>query len=159
MKKQRNKFWLLTIIPIGVILDQVTKLIAENILSQTGEITIIENFFSFHLAYNTGAAWGLFAGARWFLIGSPILIILVALVVFWKSKKYFFNLGLVVVLTGALGNLIDRIFIGHVVDFLDFLIFNYDFPVFNVADMFITLGSIYLAIYLIFEKEEKKENG
>lgn len=159
MKHGVKKHWLLLIIPFGIMLDQLTKYVAELKLSLSGPISIIEGFFSFNLAYNTGAAWGLFSGQKWFLIGMPLLIIIAGFIYYFKSKKFYFNLGLLVVITGALGNLIDRVLTGRVVDFLDFIVFGYDFPVFNLADICITLGSIFLAIYLTFEKEEIKNEG
>ena len=154
MDKTRKKHALLLLIPFGVLVDQVTKVIAENFLSQTGSVSIIDGFFSFTLAYNTGAAWGLFSGERWFLIGVPILIIIASAGFYFKNKKTAINVGLIIVITGAIGNLIDRVRTGEVIDFLDFIVFGYDFPVFNFADMCITLGCIYLIIYTLFEKED-----
>ncbi len=156
MKAFLRKHWILLFIPFGVAVDQITKSIAELQLSGMGDVWVIDNFFSFTLAYNTGAAWGMFAGQRWFLIGGPLLVLILCTIFYFQSKKIHLNIGLIVIMTGAIGNLIDRIATGAVVDFLRFLPFGYDFPVFNFADMCITLGCIYMMICLFFEKEDLK---
>ncbi len=151
-----------------VVLDQITKLLAVRHLTTiitpqgpTGikhEVTLINDFLYFTLHYNEGASWGLFPGRLTFFI----IITLLALAVFiYLAKdtdfehKPLYSLAIPLLIAGATGNFIDRItpFIsdmGYVVDMIDVLIFNWDFPIFNVADMALTIGWIALAFDLVF---------
>lgn len=122
--------------------DQMTKIIVNHTLSLGGSYTIIDNFFYFTYAHNTGAAWGMLAGKiNLFLIVSIVASIGI-IYYFVKSEPYqkLTRFGLVLVFGGLIGNLIDRIAFGYVRDFIDFIIFGYNFPIFNVADMAITIG-------------------
>ncbi len=125
------------------------------------EKTIINNFFYLTLTKNTGAAFSLFPKATIFLIIVGILGILVINNILiketlnkFKIVSYSFLIG------GILGNLFDRIYNGYVIDFLDFRLFGYNFPIFNFADIFIVIGAFLLIIDLIrsdfFENRSKK---
>ncbi len=156
----KKNLFLLIIFPVGVIADQVTKVIAKNQLSGGKVITIIKDWFYFQLTYNEGAAWGTMAGQRWLLTGISLLACILIGVYYFKGKNHLLTkVGLSMVFTGAFGNLIDRALFGKVIDFIDFnffKIFNSYFPVFNVADMLVTCGAIVLMISFIFlEKDEK----
>lgn len=125
-----------------VIGDQVTKIIVDHTLSLGGSYAIIDDFFYFTYAHNTGAAWGMLAGKiSLFLIVSVVAAIGI-IYYFMKSESYqkLTRFGLVLVFGGLIGNLIDRLAFGYVRDFIDFIIFGYNFPIFNVADMAITIG-------------------
>ena len=125
-----------------VIGDKVTKIIVDHTLSLGGSYAIIDNFFYFTYAHNTGAAWGMLAGKiSLFLIVSVVAAIGI-IYYFMKSESYqkLTRFGLVLVFGGLIGNLIDRLAFGYVRDFIDFIIFGYNFPIFNVADMAITIG-------------------
>lgn len=125
-----------------VIGDQVTKIIVDHTLSLGGSYAIIDDFFYFTYAHNTGAAWGMLAGKiSLFLIMSVVAAIGI-IYYFMKSESYqkLTRFGLVLVFGGLIGNLIDRLAFGYVRDFIDFIIFGYNFPIFNVADMAITIG-------------------
>ena len=125
-----------------VIGDQVTKIIVDHTLSLGASYAIIDNFFYFTYAHNTGAAWGMLAGKiSLFLIVSVVAAIGI-IYYFMKSESYqkLTRFGLVLVFGGLIGNLIDRLAFGYVRDFIDFIIFGYNFPIFNVADMAITIG-------------------
>ena len=136
-----------------VLLDFITKyiVIASMDLNQT--IPLINNIF--HLTYvrNTGAAFSMLSGQRLFLILLPLLIIAAILifVAVKKPKNKLLLLSLSMIAAGGIGNLIDRIRFGYVIDFFDFRLIN--FPVFNVADIFVTVGAT-LFIILLFSKEE-----
>ena len=119
--------------------------------------SIIINFFSITKVYNNGASWNLFAGYRVILI--IITLIMLALLIYYQNK-FILNkrniLAFGLLYGGIIGNLIDRIIYGYVIDFLDFTIFGYDFPVFNFADIFIVSG-IFLLIIAIYKKEDVNE--
>jgi signal peptidase II len=100
---------------------------------------------------NTGAAWSMFAGKTWLLI--IVSIIIISLIIWYiyknKPKNKLEKIGYAMVLGGALGNLLDRIIYGYVIDYLDFKIFTYNFPIFNLADTCIVIGITLICISLI----------
>lgn len=117
---------------------------------------VIKGFFRFRLVHNTGAAFSFAADKAWgqtlFKIITPIAICLfIAFYYFSGRKNPFSRYALVLVIAGTLGNYIDRLAKGYVVDFLSFtLLFGYDFPIFNLADTFLCVGIIIIFIYYIF---------
>ncbi|CEO13155.1 lipoprotein signal peptidase [[Clostridium] sordellii] len=143
------------LIIIGLIaIDQISKYLAVNYLANIGSIPIIKNIF--HLTYveNRGAAFGMFQN-------NQIIFIVVAIVacvfgLYYLYKKDLNILGksaIILIISGALGNLIDRIRLGFVVDYFDFrVIWDY---VFNVADVFVVVGTILLCVYIIFFENDK----
>lgn len=145
------------IIIIGIFLlmiDIITKLLIDYSFNLMETRTIIMNFFSITKIYNDGASWNLLAGHRIILI---LISIVMLGILFYYQSKFLLNernvLAFGLLYSGILGNLIDRIFYGYVIDFLDLTIFGYDFPVFNFADICIVLG-IFLLIVAIYKKED-----
>lgn len=142
---------------IIAILDQAAKLFAAGLLPSVKTIPLIEDVF--HLTYveNTGAGFGVFANHTWLLTVMTLLIIIfvVSYVVVKRPKNRVLITALSFMMGGAVGNMIDRIRLGYVIDFFDFTLI--DFPVFNVADCFITVGAVIFAVYIIFFSD-KKEN-
>jgi signal peptidase II len=144
---------------VVIVLDQLSKA-AINSHFVYGESMAVTSFFNLVLAHNTGAAFSFLSDAggaqRWFF--SAIAIIASVWIV-WLLRKHqtqmLFSFSLAFILGGALGNLIDRIAYGYVVDFLDFFWGNYHFAAFNLADSAITCG----AALLIWESFTGKENG
>jgi len=142
---------------IIAILDQTAKLFAAGLLPSVKTVSLIENVF--HLTYveNTGAGFGVFSGYTWILTALTVLVIL-AVVIYMtvkRPKNKIFVTALTFMMGGAVGNVVDRIRLGYVIDFFDFRLIN--FPVFNVADCFITVGAVLFVIYVIF-LSDKKEN-
>lgn len=150
---------MVTTIIISIILlciDQISKLLVVNLLTKTDSITIIKNFFYLTYINNDGAAFSILVGKRIFLILIAVLVI-VMLIRYIKKNNIQNKLELVslaLIIGGSLGNLMDRVIRGYVIDFLDFKIFNYNFPIFNLADTFIVIGVILLLL-----KEIRKENN
>lgn len=146
-----------------IFLDQFTKYLAIEFLEPVGTYPIIENVL--HLTYveNTGAAFGMLKDARWiFMIISSVAIVALAVYIALQYKREpYICVCLALVVGGGIGNMIDRIAYGFVVDFVDFRLIN--FAVFNGADSFITVGSAMLIIYFFIEtiKDEraKKASG
>ncbi len=133
-----------------VLLDQFFKvLILGNY--QLGEGTVVTGFFNIVRVHNTGAAFSFLAGAsgwqRWFFVGIGAVAVVVMV---WMLKSHpgqrLFSLAVSCILGGAVGNVIDRLIHGYVVDFLDFHAAGIHFPAFNVADSAITLGAICLIL-------------
>lgn len=138
---------------LTVIIDQLTKYFIERNLYGKS-IDIIENVFSLTYLENRGAAWGILADNNWLLlIFVPILVVIIVLYLYKvsNSKAERFLGGLIV--GGAIGNYIDRLFRGYVVDFLDFKVW----PIFNLADVFIVVGCILFVILSLTRRE--KHNG
>ncbi|PTS85336.1 signal peptidase II [Pseudomonas sp. HMWF032] len=147
------------------VVDQASKFWFDNNLSMYQQIVIIPDYFSWTLAYNTGAAFSFLADAagwqRWFF--AAIAVVVSGVLVVWlkrlKSDETWLAVALALVLGGALGNLVDRVVFGHVVDFI--LLHwhqQWYFPAFNVADMAITGGAILLALDM-FKSEKSGEAG
>ena len=140
-----------------VVFDQLTKhWISQGFL--VGESKpIIPGVFQLTHIKNTGASWGMFSGARIAFILLTFLFLAALLI--WYIRKRPTNrlllLALSLITGGAIGNLIDRMIAGQVTDFLDFCLIH--FPVFNVADIAITVGAILLFIYLLFHSENQNE--
>lgn len=152
-----------------VLADYFSKILVMENMTLRQSIPIIKNVF--HLTYitNPGAAFGSLAGARWlFMTASSLLIlVLVALLLFWDDRSTLFYVSTSMVLGGGIGNMIDRIFYGEVVDFLDFCAFPELWSwIFNLADSFVCVGVGLLIIYYILseikhykaEKEKKTED-
>ena len=137
------------------ILDQITKAIISSYISLGNSIIIIKDFFSITYINNTGASWGILKNNTYLLIIFSIIAVLILIRYCNSFKKNRRNiLGLGFLLGGILGNLADRILYGYVKDFLDFYIFNYNFPIFNIADIFIVIG-VLLLIISILKGEDK----
>ena len=139
------------IVLLLVMFDQISKLLVVNYLND--EIIFIDNFFSFTFVKNYGAAFGLFGGSTLFLVIITIFLILYLLFDTYKNINKKLNIIFnILIISGALGNLIDRLFRHYVVDFISFILFNNQMPVFNIADILVTFGVIGL-IFTIFKEE------
>ena len=141
--------WLLLAAAI-IVVDQITKLWFDGNL-QYGERWPLLPFFDFTLVYNTGAAFSFLAESpgwqRWFFTVIAVVASIVILRLLWKhTSDILFSLALACILGGALGNAIDRLVYGHVIDFLLFYWREWYFPAFNVADIAITIGAILLLL-------------
>lgn len=142
---------ILPIAGISLVLDQIIKIIVIMNMNLYDSINIINNFLNITYVRNTGAAWSILSGNTMLLS----IVALIALIVMYfycikdKVLTNFESLSYGLLIGGAFGNLIDRILYGYVIDYLDFKIFNYDFPVFNLADICIVIGVILIGISLI----------
>lgn len=147
-----------TFIIILIALDQLTKFLIVKSLEVGESIKVISNFLYITSHRNQGAAWGILQGKMW-LFYIVTIVMLVILFMFFKNEGYGrpdVQLGLSLLIAGSIGNFIDRLFRGEVVDFVDTYIFSYNFPIFNVADAALTIGVIVLIIVILFEGKEEK---
>ncbi len=150
---------ILIIATIILALDQLSKIIASTCLKLNANIEVIPSFFYLTLCHNYGAAWGVFKDYKYLIIiGTLIAIVLIYHFIFCFKKNKRNNLAFGFLIGGLAGNLIDRIIFGYVRDFLDFYIFKYDYPVFNIADIAIVLGII-LLIYATIKGEDVNEDN
>ena len=134
---------------IFLIIDIVSKLVVSKLMNIYDSIVVIKNFFYITYVRNTGAAWSIFEGKTLGLIIISLIIISFIIYYIFKHKpnSKLERVGYAMILGGSLGNLLDRIVYGYVVDFLDFYILGYDYPIFNLADSFIFVGVMLLIIY------------
>ncbi|MDQ0155941.1 signal peptidase II [Robertmurraya andreesenii] len=144
-----------------IALDQWTKwLIVKNM--EIGEsFKVIEDFLYITSHRNRGAAWGILQGQMWFFY--VITIIVIIGIVYYMAKfakgKGLLGVSLGLMLGGAIGNFIDRVFRKEVVDFVNTYIFGYDFPIFNVADSSLVVGVALLMIQMFREERQAKEKS
>jgi len=147
-----------------ITVDRITKYFIATGMELGEKINIIDNFFYITHHTNKGAAWGIFHNADMTLILGIVSVVvsIVMIFVFFRFDKWPIHLSLAMIISGALGNAYGRILHGEVTDFLDFYIFGYDFPIFNVADMMVTVGTIILVVYILFfykDPEKKFKNS
>ena len=159
---KKISFWLphLLIVIFGVVLDQITKFWAVGTLKGKAPIVLIEGALEFRYLENRGAAFGMMQGGRtFFLIITPIVLASIIYILYKlpaESKYKILAFLLDCIAVGAVGNMIDRIWLNYVVDFIYFSLI--DFPIFNVADIFVSVSSVVGAVLLLFSKQFKDED-
>lgn len=150
-----------------LLIDQITKCFFHQ-KGENYEVVVIENFFKFSTVYNEGAAFGFLGNQAWGQIFFKILTVL-AIVGFYlfylfaTFKEYkFLKYALILVFAGMIGNFIDRLAFNYVVDFLSFTFWGWDFAVFNVADVCLSVGVVMLVVHFLFLDQDaifKKKDG
>jgi signal peptidase II len=153
----RKYFFLIA--ALVLLLDRLTKWAVASNIALHDSVLVIPGCFRLTHVQNTGAAFGLFAesAAQWkvgALVTFSVLALVIVSALLWRNSHSFSTttLGLSLILGGAMGNLWDRMFAGHVVDFLDFYLGSYHWPAFNVADSAIVIGAILLVSEIVFAK-------
>jgi signal peptidase II len=162
----KRKYWVLLIVALWVIsVDQWTKSIVLEKLLLHQSVKVVEGFLNFTHVRNTGGAFGIFGGEKGGL--GSILFLVVSLVAIGgifilflrlKAGDKHLSLSYSLILSGAIGNLVDRLRYGEVVDFLDFYISSYHWPAFNVADSAICVGIGLMAVELLFQEPKRKKS-
>lgn len=145
---------------ILVIIDQFTKFMITQSMAYQGMRPIIDDFLSFHYVRNTGSAFSMFADKSWGITMLSIIsmialavMLFLAYFVLYKFRSRRLSIILLFLSAGTLGNLIDRVRLDYVIDFIRFDFGSYTFPIFNVADIYVTCSCILLAICLIFSNK------
>ena len=143
----------LMVILVLILLDQFSKYLVVTNIGLHLSIEIIPDFFELTYVRNTGMGFSLLEGAlNLFYIVTPFAIILLAYLLYKdRHTKWYNQLSFLLMIGGAIGNYIDRLRLGYVIDFLSFDIFSYHFPIFNLADTFLTVGVALFLICYIFE--------
>ncbi len=159
MKNKKNLCIYFVVIMIGVIIDLVSKSMIAMNMQLHDSIELIPNFFYLTYYHNEGAAWGILQGQQglFMIITIAALIIMGYYLFTLDQKDTFSKMGLLLMISGTIGNFYDRICFGYVRDFLDFYIFAYDFPIFNIADSLLCVG-VALLVVAVFIDEKKKGN-
>lgn len=140
------------------IADQITKYMALTRLKPVGSVTFIDGFMDFTFVENRGAAFGILNGKVWLLLIVAVIICVVIIAAMLRmpdTKEYkWLKWSLMLILAGAVGNVADRIFRGYVVDFFEFTFIKW--PVFNMADIYVVVGTIVMAILVLFVIKDDK---
>lgn len=159
----KSKYNLAVMAPLAVffiLIDQITKYIIATSMAVGDSFNVLGDFLRITSHRNYGAAWGMLQDRMVFFY--IVTIIVIGFIIYFYKNEAGFNplmqFGLTLVFAGAVGNFIDRLFRGNVVDFIDTTIINYDFPIFNVADSCLTVGVMMLIIVMFqIERKEKKD--
>ena len=138
------------------VLDQVIKYFVSADLKPIGSVTVIDNVLNFTYVENRGVAFGMFSGMRWVFIALTALLICAIIIYMFKRKPQskLFYVCVALIIGGGIGNLIDRIFYGYVIDYISLSFFS---PICNFADYCITIGTVLLVIYVLFFSKEFNE--
>lgn len=143
---------------ILVIVDQISKYWAVSVLKEGGPIVLMEGVFHLQYTENRGVAFSMLEDQRWIFIPVSIALTVLLVVMLMRSplrESKVFCVATSMVIAGAVGNLIDRVALGYVIDFLNFCLI--DFPIFNFADCCVVVGAILLAVYVLFGVKEYEE--
>lgn len=162
MKLKNKNIWSVFMIIVIIAIDQVTKYFAKSYLYPDKAKDFIKGFIEFRYAENTGMAFSMFSGARWLFVAITAVVVIACIVYMFKKAQnnlwLYWTIG--VLIAGAIGNLIDRIYLGYVIDFINPTFVN--FAVFNIADCAVTLGAVSLVAYLVsdmFKKDDKESKN
>ena len=158
--KHRTQIYIGSMVLVALMtgLDQWTKWAVSTHMRPGQSIVIIPKLFELTYLQNTGAGFSIFEG-----YGKPffaVLTVIAMAVMLWayiKAKRPGLQMSLALIFAGALGNFIDRMALGYVVDFFHFYIFGWSFPVFNIADICIALGFVFLVIDMLREEHEQRK--
>ena len=144
---------------IILVVDQLSKSLIEIYFKLNKSYILIHNFFAVTPVHNTGGAWSIFSEYNYLFIIVSIIAVLILLRFMLNFKNNFRNnLAFALTLSGILSNLTDRLFLGYVRDFLDFTIFKYNYPIFNIADIAIVMGVILLIIAILKGEDKNATN-
>ena len=153
---------LIPVLILGVALDQLTKFLIAARIPLGGRIPVVEGFFNLVHVRNRGAAFSLLSNlssdfAWLFFVATTTLVLLVVGYLWWRlsEREWPSALGFSLIMAGALGNLIDRVRLGEVIDFLDFYLGRHHWPAFNVADSLVCVGAGVLILMLFIEGKEE----
>jgi signal peptidase II len=159
MKSGSILFIIITV--IGLILDQATKIYIDRSMQLFDSIPVVDNFFHITYVRNPGAAFSFLSNASWrlpFFIGVSLVASIAIIVAFQKLRddQKIAQISLAMIFSGAVGNLIDRVRLGEVIDFLDAHWYRHHWPAFNVADSLICVGVLLLAVDMLREEKLQK---
>lgn len=137
---------------ITVVIDQITKNLVSSSMYLGESKVLIDKILSITYIHNTGAAYGLFSDTRWIYMALSIIIIVAIPFFYIRFRKFglFYHISLALIFGGAIGNMIDRVFLGYVIDFIEPVFLPFGKFVDNFADIFVNVGAIMLAIYILF---------
>ncbi len=159
-KKYKHKYFASLMCILFIAIDQITKQLALEFMPKNNRITVIPYLFDFQFLYNDGAAFGMLDDKRWIFMSATVLFLIIGVVYFIKLKvtDKFLHYVVMLIISGGIGNMVDRVSTGQVIDFITFGFF--DFPSFNVADCCVVIGCCLWIIYILIDMfKDKKSNG
>lgn len=140
-----------------LLVDQLSKSLIEIYFKLNNSFVVVKDFFAITVAHNTGGAWSILENHSYlFIVFSLIALVVLINFMFHFKNNIRNNIAFALACAGIMSNLADRIFLGYVRDFLDFTIFGYNYPIFNIADIAIVIG-VFLLIIAIIKGEDKLE--
>ena len=157
---KKNSLIYLLVIALGICLDQLTKKLAVTHLKPIHDLPLIKDVFHLTYSENPGAAFGMLSNNRWvFMIFSSVMIVALAIYLFYPKKQArpLFGIAMALVISGGIGNMIDRIIYEKVVDFFYFKLIN--FAIFNVADVFVCVGAGLMLLDVLLEMIAEARKG
>lgn len=164
MSKKKTLIILISVIAGGIGLDLLTKLLVAGLMYLGQSVTLIPGVLNLTYIHNYGAAFGMLSNHRWvFMVISTIAIIGIGIYLFgFCRERMLLKVGLAMIISGGLGNMIDRIFYGYVIDMIDFCLFPFWKWIFNMADAYVCVGAGIVVLALILDivkdaKEKKKD--
>lgn len=139
----------LIFVALGVGADQVVKYLVIQNLKPDGTLSLIPGLLDITYVENTGVAFGMLPGYLWIMVAvtSVFILIMLGVLIFYRKHTALSRLSMILIIAGGIGNLIDRLVLGYVVDYIQVSFFP---PVFNLADCFVVVGVILLLVYVIF---------
>lgn len=165
MSKKKTLVVLISVIVGGIGLDLLTKLLVSGLMTLGQSVTLIPEVLKLTYIHNYGAAFGMLSEHRWvFMVISTVAIVGIGIYLFgFCRERMLLKVGLAMIISGGLGNMVDRIFYGYVIDMINFCLFSFWKWIFNVADAFVCVGAglVVLALILdvIKEAKGKKKDG
>ena len=155
--KPKMTVFCLLLVAAAVFFDQYSKYLAVTNLKDKNAYVLIDKVLELYYIVNTGSSWGMLAGQKALILFISAVIVALCIFMIFKSpedvKFIPFNVSLSMIIAGGIGNGIDRIRYSYVIDFIYFKVIN--FPVFNVADIFVTCGAIMFILLILFKYKEK----
>lgn len=157
--KYKHKYFSIIICAFLIAIDYITKQLALMYIPRNSTVTVIPYLFDFNFLFNDGAAFGILDDKRWVFMIATIVFLVLGIIYFitLKPNQKYLTYVIMIIIAGGIGNMIDRVTTGQVIDFITFGFI--DFPSFNFADCCVVIGCILWIAYLVFEIiNEKRQN-
>lgn len=152
----KKRIFTIVFISIIVLSDQISKYLINRYLNLHDSLIIVKNFFKFTNSHNNGAAYGILSGKMWLLVFISCFVFVYLVQEMRKNTNKQLHISYCMIVGGLIGNLIDRVVLGYVRDFISFTIFGHEAAIFNISDMFIFLGVVFM--FFIFLREDYEKN-
>lgn len=150
-KKYKHKYFAVLVCILFILIDYISKLAAVEFMPKEKTVTVIPYLFNFRFLLNDGAAFGMFDESRWLFMSATIVFLIAGIVYFimLKPNEKFLSYVIMLIISGGIGNMVDRVTTGEVVDFITFDFM--EFPSFNIADCCVVIGCVLWILYILFD--------
>ncbi len=154
----KKRIYTVVFIIMVVLFDQLSKYLINRFIKLDNSFIIIKRFLKFTNSHNYGAAYGILSGKMYILVIISIIVLIYLLIEMRKKLNKYLYISYTFIIAGLIGNLIDRLFLGYVRDFISFTLINYEAAIFNISDMFIFFGAVIMFYSYIKEDYEKNSS-